>query len=85
VEKTHLLFSPVTRRFIYVEKIVGPVAPEALRKAKDHHAGIAYRDADGTWYSREEFEKRLLGPGARPARCDIGFGHQVRFQMKQFF
>lgn len=59
VEKAHLLFSPVTERFICKEKIVGPPPAEALDKAEDHHAEIAYRDADGTWYNRVEFEKRL--------------------------
>ncbi|MBN1932476.1 MAG: DUF4857 domain-containing protein [Desulfobacterales bacterium] len=59
IEKTHLLFSPVTQRFIYKEKIVGPIPPEAALKAEDHHARIAYRDADGTWYNRVEFEKHL--------------------------
>jgi hypothetical protein len=59
IEKTHLLFSPVTRRFIFTEKIVGSV-PEAVRqKADDHHANIGYRDANGTYYSRVDFEKRL--------------------------
>lgn len=59
VEKTHLLFSPVTKRFIYKEKIVGPPPEGVLEKAEDHHAEIAYRDADGTYYTRVEFEKNL--------------------------
>lgn len=59
VEKTHLFYSPVTERFIYKEKIVGELPPEALEKAEDHHAETAYRDQDGSWYSRVEFEKRL--------------------------
>jgi hypothetical protein len=59
VEKTHLLYSPVTKRFIYKEKIVGPVPQEAIQKSEVHHAEIAYRDADGTWYSRVEFERYL--------------------------
>jgi hypothetical protein len=59
IEKTHLLFSPVTKRFIFKEKIVGPVPPEAVQKAEDHHAEIAYRDAHGTYYTRVEFEKHL--------------------------
>lgn len=59
IEKTHLLFSPVTKRFIYKEKIVGSVPLEVRQKSEDHHAEIAYRDADGTYYSRVEFEKRL--------------------------
>ena len=59
IEKTHLLFSPVTQRFIYKEKIVGPIPPEAFQKAEDHHAEIAYRDANGRYYSRVDFEKNL--------------------------
>lgn len=59
VEKTHLLYSPVTQRFIYKEKIVGPAPPEAVQKSEDHHAEIAYRDENGTYYTRVEFEKRL--------------------------
>ncbi len=59
VEKTHLLFSPVTERFIYKEKIIGPIPVAARNKAEDHHAEIAYHDADGTYYSRVEFEKKL--------------------------
>jgi hypothetical protein len=59
VEKTHLLFSPVTQRFIYKEKIVGDITEDAIRKAEDHHAEIAYRDTDGTYYTRVEFEKNL--------------------------
>jgi hypothetical protein len=59
IEKTHLLYSPVTKRFIYKEKIVGPIPPEALGKAEDHHAETAYRDENGAWYTRVEFEKHL--------------------------
>jgi hypothetical protein len=59
IGKTHLLFSPVTQRFIYREKIVGPIPPEAAEKSEDHHVEIAYRDADGAYYDRVEFEKNL--------------------------
>lgn len=59
VEKTHLLYSPVTQRFIYKEKIVGPIPNAAVKKSEDHHSEIAYRDADGTYYTRVEFEKNL--------------------------
>ncbi len=59
VEKTHLLFSPVTRRFVYTEKAVGEVPPEAAAKAEDHHAGILYRDQNGAYYGRQEFERLL--------------------------
>jgi hypothetical protein len=57
MEKTHLLHSPVTQEFIYKEKIVGAIAPDAMEKAEDHHAKIAYCDADGSYYSRVGFEK----------------------------
>ena len=44
VEKTHLLYSPVSRRFVYTEKIVGPIPPQSTAKAQDHHDNIAYRE-----------------------------------------
>ncbi len=59
IGKTHLLFSPIIKRFIYREQIVGPVPQEVHSKAEDHHSEIAYRDEDGTYYSRHEFEKLL--------------------------
>lgn len=59
VEKTHLLFSPVLEKFIWKETIVGDPPAEAIARAEDHHAGIAYRDEDGSWYDRREFEERL--------------------------
>ncbi len=58
-DKTHLLFSPVTKRFIYREKIVGIIPPESYEKATDHRPQYAYRDQNGRWYTRVEFEKRL--------------------------
>ncbi len=59
VEKSHLFYSPVSQDFIYKEKIVGPVPEEAKGKAVDHHTGLAYRKADGTYVSRQTFEKHL--------------------------
>lgn len=58
VAKTHLLFSPVTRQFVWMEKVTAP-PPEARGKDEDHHADIVYRDEAGTYYSRTEFEKLL--------------------------
>ncbi len=57
--KTHLLFSPVLGKFIYREKIVGDIPQESYDKAVDHRPEYAYRDEDGRWYTRVEFEKRL--------------------------
>ncbi|PIE61025.1 MAG: DUF4857 domain-containing protein [Desulfobacterales bacterium] len=59
VEKTHLFYSPVSQDFIYKEKIVGPVPEEAKGMALDHHTGLAYRKADGTYVPRQTFEKHL--------------------------
>ncbi|MFP4032604.1 MAG: DUF4857 domain-containing protein [Desulfococcaceae bacterium] len=59
VRKTHLFYSPVTEGFVYKEKILGEPPPEAFAKAEDHHAETAYRDEDGRWYTRREFEERL--------------------------
>jgi hypothetical protein len=58
-ERTHLLFSPVMERFVWTERLVGEAPPEARAKAEDHHASIAYRDEDGGWHSRREFEELL--------------------------
>lgn len=56
--RTHLLLSPVEEVFIWKEKVADP--PEAARAlAEDHHAEFVYTDESGTYYSREEFEKRL--------------------------
>lgn len=59
VGKTHLFYSPVSEKFIYLEKIVGSIPAESLAKATDHHAERAYRDQDGKWFTRVEFEKQL--------------------------
>ncbi len=59
IRKTALFYSPVIKDFIYTEKIVGEVPEIAKQKAEDHHADIAYRDREGNWYTRQEFEKML--------------------------
>ena len=59
VEKTHLFYSPVSRDFIYKEKVVGQVPEAVLATAEDHHAEIAYRKADGNYVDRVTFEKHL--------------------------
>lgn len=58
VEKTHLFYSPTLKDFIYTETTAG-YDPEAASKAEDHHANIAYKDAQGRYYHRLEFEKNL--------------------------
>lgn len=59
VEKTHLFYSPVSRDFIYKEKIAGPMPKGGPGMTLDHHTGIACRKADGSYVSRQTFEKHL--------------------------
>ncbi len=57
IGKTHLLFSPIARKFVYREKIAGPIPPESYAVATDHKPIYAYRGQDGSWYKRTEFER----------------------------
>ncbi len=59
VGKTHLFYSPVTRDFIFTEKVVGKVPEEVQSKSEDHHAQLAYKRLDQGYVSRVEFEKLL--------------------------
>lgn len=58
IRKTQLFYSPVTERFIYTEK-AAVADPRAAAKADDHHADVVYKDQDGTYYDRLEFERLL--------------------------
>ena len=58
INKTHLFYSPVSKKFIYTESIVHR-DPEAASKAEDHHADTVYKDEDGVYYDRLEFERLL--------------------------
>ena len=58
INKTHLLYSPVVNRFVYTESLTG-YDPEAASKAEDHHSNIVYKDQDGVYYDRLEFERLL--------------------------
>lgn len=58
IEGTHLFFSPVSKKFIYTEK--APVFdPGAAARAEDHHSDIVYKDEDGVYHDRLEFERLL--------------------------
>ncbi len=59
VGKTHLFYSPVTKGFIFTEKVVGKVPEEVQAKSEDHHAQLAYKRLDQGYVSRVEFEKLL--------------------------
>lgn len=58
IEGTHLFFSPVSKKFIYTEK-AAEHDPAAAAKAEDHHADIVYKDQDGVYHDRLEFERLL--------------------------
>lgn len=58
VEKTHLFYSAVSERFIFTEKVIGHDA-QAAAMAEDHHADVRYKDEDGKYYTRLEFERLL--------------------------
>ena len=59
IERTHLLFSPVTGKFLYCEQLTGVIPDEVRSKAEDHHSEIAYGDQDGVYYDRLAFERML--------------------------
>ncbi|CAK7035233.1 MAG: hypothetical protein DELT_00534 [Desulfovibrio sp.] len=58
IEGTHLFYSPVSKKFIYTEKVAA-YDPAAASKAEDHHADIVYKDQDGVYHHRLEFERLL--------------------------
>ncbi len=59
VEKTHLFYSPVSKQFIYKEKIVGTVPEEVQQKSEEEINAVAYRTEKGEWLHRLEFERLL--------------------------
>lgn len=56
VQKTHIFYSPVIQKFIWVDKLIYP-EEEGLEGA--HHAQFVQMDQDGKRYTRQEFEKLL--------------------------
>lgn len=58
LDKTHVFFSPVLKKFIYTEQIYGHDENAAL-KSDGHHADIVYKDEDGVYYDRLGFEAAL--------------------------
>ncbi len=58
IENTHVFYSPVSKRFIYTERAAFH-DPAAAAKAEDHHSDIVYKDQDGIYYDRLEFERLL--------------------------
>lgn len=58
INRTNIFYSPVSKRFIYTET-VAQHDPKAAEKAEDHHSNIIYKDQDGVYYDRLEFERLL--------------------------
>ena len=58
INRTHIFYSPVSKRFVYTET-VAEYDPKASEKAEDHHSNIVYKDQDGVYYDRLEFERLL--------------------------
>ena len=58
LDKTHAFFSPVLKKFIYTEQVHGE-DEKAAQKSDGHHADIVYKDEDGGYHDRLEFEAAL--------------------------
>ncbi len=58
IAKTHIFYSPVDEKIIYTEQIRNRDL-KAEEKSKGHHADIIYKDEDGNYYTRIEFEAKL--------------------------
>lgn len=58
IDKTHLFYSPVEKKAIYTEQLYAH-DPIAAQKSDTHHADVVYKDEDGTYYSRTEFEANI--------------------------
>ncbi len=58
IDRTHVFYSPVLRKFVYTEQL-RHADPQAAEKSEGHHADIVYRDEDGVYYDRLAFEAAL--------------------------
>ncbi|MDO5484656.1 MAG: DUF4857 domain-containing protein, partial [Desulfovibrionaceae bacterium] len=58
IDKTHIFYSPILKKFIYTEQIRG-YDQQAAEKSEGHHADIVYKDEEGTYYDRLAFEAAL--------------------------
>ncbi len=58
IAKTAVFYSPTDKIMVYTEQL--RIDDENARaKSEDHHADVAYKDADGNYYNREEFEAKI--------------------------
>lgn len=58
IAKTHIFYSPVDEKIIYTEQIRNRDL-KAEEKSEGHHADIIYKDEEGNYYTRLEFEAKL--------------------------
>lgn len=56
IEKTHIFHSILLDKFVYTETVP---YPKQAQKTEDHHDSIVYKDEDGNFYTRLEFEDAL--------------------------
>ncbi len=56
IQKTHLFYSPVIKKFVWRDKLLDPPR-QGLEEV--HHAQFVQEDQDGNRYTRQEFEKLL--------------------------
>ena len=58
VAKTALFFSPLDKKMVYTEQLLIDDL-QAKEKSENHHADVVYKDEDGKYYTREEFEAKI--------------------------
>lgn len=58
IAKTHIFYSPTDKKVIYTEQIRNRDM-KAEEKSEGHHADVIYKDEDGNYYTRLEFEAKL--------------------------
>ncbi len=58
IAKTAVFYSPTDKMMVYTEQV--RINDEKAReKSENHHADVVYKDADGNYYTREEFEAKI--------------------------
>lgn len=58
VAKTAIFFSPTDKKMVYTEqlRIDDPIA---MQMSENHHADIVYKDEEGNYYNRLDFEAKI--------------------------
>ncbi len=58
VDKTHIFYSPVDNNMIYTEQLLEG-DPKAAEKSETHHADVVYKNEQGEYFTRNEFEAKV--------------------------